>query len=74
MPNLKPSNWTVLSRIGVRGLPRALLLAIFFAAPASAQNFPTKPVRIVVPFPAGGSADFFSRLIAHANLGSGLAM
>jgi tripartite-type tricarboxylate transporter receptor subunit TctC len=55
--NLKPSNWTV--------LPGALLLAIFLAGTVSAQNFPTKPVRIVVPFPAGGSADFFSRLIGQ---------
>jgi len=47
------SNWT------------ALLLAIFLAGTANAQNFPVKPVRIVVPFPAGGSADFFSRLIAQ---------
>jgi tripartite-type tricarboxylate transporter receptor subunit TctC len=35
------------------------------AGAASAQNFPAKPVRIVVPFPAGGSADFFSRLIGQ---------
>ena len=62
---LKPSNSTVLSRIGVRGLPRVLLLTLFFAGMASAQNFPMKPVRIVVPFPAGGSADFFSRLIGQ---------
>ena len=62
---LKPSNRTVLSRIGVRGLPGALLLAIFLAGTVNAQNFPVKPVRIIVPFPAGGTADFFSRLIAQ---------
>jgi tripartite-type tricarboxylate transporter receptor subunit TctC len=55
----KPSNWIVLSRVG------ALLLAIFMTGAAHAQNFPVKPVRIVVPFPAGGSADFFSRLIGQ---------
>ena len=43
----------------------ALLLAIFFAGTVTAQNFPVKPVRIIVPFPAGGSADFFSRLIGQ---------
>ena len=53
MLNLRPSNWAV------------LLLAILLSATANAQNFPVKPVRIVVPFPAGGSADFFSRLIAQ---------
>ena len=62
---LRPSNWPALSRIGVRGLPRALLLANFLAGTVNAQNFPVKPVRIVVPFPAGGSADFFSRMIGQ---------
>ena len=37
---------------------------------ASAQEFPTRPVRIVVPFPAGGSFDLTARLIAQrAQLG-----
>ena len=48
-----------------RSLPRLFLLAIFCAGTLNAQSFPVKPVRIVVPFPAGGSADFFSRMIGQ---------
>jgi tripartite-type tricarboxylate transporter receptor subunit TctC len=59
----KSSNRTFLSRIGA--MPCALLLAIVMAGTAAAQNFPAKPVRIVVPFSAGGSADFFARLIGQ---------
>jgi tripartite-type tricarboxylate transporter receptor subunit TctC len=44
---------------------RAALAAIFiFAAPAFAQTYPAKPVRMVVPFPAGGPADLVARLLS----------
>ncbi len=33
--------------------------------PVESGNFPTKPIRLVVGFPAGGPADFFARAIAQ---------
>jgi tripartite-type tricarboxylate transporter receptor subunit TctC len=41
-----------------------LLLLAMFATGASAQGFPGKPVRIVVPFPPGGGTDVVARTVA----------
>ena len=40
------------------------ILVLIFAATANAQPFPTKPIKIIVPFPAGGTVDFFARVIS----------
>ena len=45
-------------------LLRLVAALLVMAGPAFAQGaFPSKPVRIVVPFPAGGSADLLCRIV-----------
>jgi len=43
----------------------AAMLCMLSAVPALAQSFPAKPVRIVVPYPAGGSTDVIARALAR---------
>jgi len=45
--------------------------ASFFAVAAHAQAWPSKPVRIVVPFPAGGGTDLITREVANKLTASG---
>jgi tripartite-type tricarboxylate transporter receptor subunit TctC len=43
----------------------AIALAVPFAAAAPAQNYPSRTVTVVVPFPAGGSVDGVARIVVQ---------
>ena len=60
MQNLKPPRRKFLQLVG------AAAAASAFARPASALDYPTRPVRVIVPFAAGGSTDIAARLITQS--------
>jgi tripartite-type tricarboxylate transporter receptor subunit TctC len=41
-----------------------LALGLLVAPSAEAQDWPNKPIKMIVPFPAGGGTDFIARLVA----------
>jgi tripartite-type tricarboxylate transporter receptor subunit TctC len=47
------------------GLAAIIVTAAAATTGASAQSYPTKPVRMIVPFGAGGPADVFARVLAQ---------
>lgn len=53
----------------MRGILRRSFLAacaaVLFCGAAVAQDYPSRPVKIIVPFPAGGSNDIITRIVAQ---------
>ena len=44
----------------------ALAVYVEFGAPDTSDDFPNRPIKVVVPFNAGGGSDTFSRIVAKA--------
>ena len=45
----------------------AALAALLVAGPAAAQTYPSRPITVVVPFPAGGPSDVVARIVDRAD-------
>jgi tripartite-type tricarboxylate transporter receptor subunit TctC len=46
-----------------RALVLSLLVGAFWPAAAGAEGYPVRPIKLIVPFPAGGPADLFARVL-----------
>jgi len=49
-----------------RAVISTAVAALLLPAAAFAQGFPSKPIKLIVPFPAGGPADLFGRVLGNA--------
>ncbi len=54
------------TRFTIRALAAAVTLSAATLGVAHAQNYPNRPVTLVVPYPTAGAADTFGRSIAQA--------
>jgi tripartite-type tricarboxylate transporter receptor subunit TctC len=55
-----------MNRMTMAALPASLfVLACVAAVPAAAQDYPTRPITMIVPYPAGGGVDVMGRLVGQ---------
>lgn len=61
---MSPSS-TLRNRRYLLGSAAAMTASLLLPGHAKAQGFPQKTIRIVVPFPAGGTTDVVARILAQ---------
>ena len=54
-----------MTNMHITGTPLAFAFVLGMAAAASAQVYPSRPVTLIVPFPAGGGVDAMARITAE---------
>lgn len=65
MTRLKQDTGEEAQMIRVTALLASLIAGLPSAQPAHAQPYPTKPIRLIMPFPAGGPSDVIARAIGE---------
>jgi len=50
----------------MRLITRLIAAAVFAGIPLATSAYPTKPVRMIIPFPPGGASDYVGRTVAQA--------
>ncbi len=64
MPRKRSSAGTWRRSLAAAGIALVMMLPTLLVPPAIAQDYPARTVKIVVPFPAGGTADVMPRIFA----------
>jgi len=55
--------WAVFLTVATTALAAALLPPLL--APAAAQDYPSRPITMIVPYPAGGGVDAMGRIVGQ---------
>src|SRR5882757_8568656 len=65
MPGTKPGHDEISEACMRISCPLLTALSLLLSASVAAQDFPTKPIKLIVPFPAGGPNDIIARVIGQ---------